>query len=468
MADYDSLIPTFLEITSTEDRQIAHNFLEMGDGDLDTAVNLYFENPTAEFSSSDPNESNIPADSNKRNESDEELARRLQREMYQDNSNDNVRQPIQPVHEQLVSDYGFGSSGINPRMNPERAMFGSTQHGVFNQTEGDIDAADDVFDDSTDEYGEDGINNHVIDLTGDDSEHERNSHGLGGLSKTQKRLARMFRPPWDIISKLGLDDAKKLARSEHKWVLINIQDVTDFRCQCLNRDFWSSNQIKQLIRDKFIFLQYQHDSSNGEMYRSLYPFTEYPHIAIIDPWTGERLKMWSTNPEVQKFIDDVSDFLLSFSLDRKEHNPTVEHKKPIDPDSMSEEKQIDMAVKQSLGDEDTPIELDEQEDEDKPLSYADKLERIKTEDVPDPTDDSKTTTRIQIRSGIDGKRVIKKFSLDDPVERLYAFTKWTFKDTISGKIFTLKMGRQNLFDELEKSIAEAGLRNASVLLEVED
>lgn len=42
---------------------------------------------------------------------------------------------------------------------------------------------------------------------------------------------------------------------ENKWLMINIQNVQDFACQCLNRDVWSNDAVKNIIREHFIFWQ---------------------------------------------------------------------------------------------------------------------------------------------------------------------------------------------------------------------
>lgn len=430
--DLDELIPTFLDITSTDDPVIARSFLEMSDGDLQTAVGLFFENPGAGAgvggdtrpSSGEPEE-------------DEEVARRMQEQMY---GQDEVRQPMVPVHEQLVSDYNYGFNGTD-------GMYGSTQRGIFNQADDDEDV----------EYVGSGSS------SSDDED--------SGMTSTQKRLARIFRPPWDIIEKMDLDNAKRKARAEKKWVLVNIQDVTDFRCQCLNRDFWSSNQIKDLVRENFVFLQYQHDSPNGEMFANLYPFTDYPHISIIDPWTGERMKMWSTNPEVHKFIEQVVDFMARFSVDKDSQNPMVRHTQRLDINSVSEEKQVDMAMKQSLGeattadDTDDVVIIDDDEPPAKqPATYAEMIDTLQAVENVQPDQG----IRIQIRSGLDGRRIVRKFDPADTVRTVFQYTKFAFADSLAGRPFTLTMQRQNLWDSVDESIAQAGLKNASILLDILD
>lgn len=52
--------------------------------------------------------------------------------------------------------------------------------------------------------------------------------------------------------------AKDCGQLENKWLMINIQNVQDFACQCLNRDVWSNDAVKTIIREHFIFWQVTH------------------------------------------------------------------------------------------------------------------------------------------------------------------------------------------------------------------
>ena len=37
--------------------------------------------------------------------------------------------------------------------------------------------------------------------------------------------------------------------------MVNVQNVSEFPCQVLNRDVWSNGAIKELIKENFLFLQ---------------------------------------------------------------------------------------------------------------------------------------------------------------------------------------------------------------------
>ncbi|KAJ3330602.1 hypothetical protein HDU93_000303 [Gonapodya sp. JEL0774] len=84
------------------------------------------------------------------------------------------------------------------------------------------------------------------------------------------------------------DSGRILAQQRTKWILINIQDPTEFQCQVLNRDLWSNTAVKDAIKEHFLFMQFGSRSQERQKYVNLYKAYRYPHVAIIDPGTGER------------------------------------------------------------------------------------------------------------------------------------------------------------------------------------
>jgi len=480
-------VDTFLAITGSSDGKVAEHFIEMAGGDIETAISLFFEHgssvtqPAASHSSASP----LPTHT----EDDAALAERLQNEAYQSQQQNEPRAPDEARHERLVGgDDGFGvfpgtfggvGGSFNGLLNQQsriptpQDIFGNSRPGIFNQR---FDAMDDSEDDDADDRVVE------VDSDGETIESRRND----GLSETQRRLARIFRPPFDLIEKLDLTSAKLKARQEKKWLLVNIQDNSEFQCQVLNRDFWSNKNIKDLVKDNFVFLQYQKDSRSGEEYSQFYHFSDYPHISILDPITGERLKMWSGVPATNSWIQEVFDFLSQFSLEPGHINPIVSHKKKVDPSALTEEQQMELAIKQSLGnkndddkddveilaggEQDDPIEIDDEEiaeTEPKESSEADRFSKIKPVDHPEPEPNTTTTTRVQIRLG-DGSRRVRRFNIDDKVQVIYEVLKATVDQVKNGEAFTLTSQRENLIGKLDETISDAGLKNASILLELVD
>lgn len=72
---------------------------------------------------------------------------------------------------------------------------------------------------------------------------------------------------------------------------------------------WSDNFIKDIIRESFIFLQYNNESPDGVRYSTFYQVHHYPHVGIIDALTGERLKLWEKQLTLADFTMEVTEFL---------------------------------------------------------------------------------------------------------------------------------------------------------------
>ena len=343
------------------------------------------------------------------------------------------------------------------------------------------------------------------------------SQATGGASEASSKasmLAEMYRPPVEIISRLPWDDARQEGKSSEKWILVNVQDPAVFDCQVLNRDIWKDVEIRETIKEHFIFIQYNKDDPRGNQYIQFY-FKErdvqdaYPHIAIVDPRTGEQVKVWSGPPvpKAMDFLMQLHEFLDRFSLKLNAKNPIVARKaedknKSIDVDRMTEDQMLEMALQNSLatqaqpGDEGTGHATGEALDGGKgkgkaredgsaraaqadeashsngslhpPTSAASPFAAISSTNPPlEPAADPTTTTRIQFRHS--GGRVIRRFSLTDPVRRLYEWLKAEPIEGTAGVEFALVNAGRNLIGQLDETIDQAGLRNQTVMIEfVED
>lgn len=300
---------------------------------------------------------------------------------------------------------------------------------------------------------------------------------MNELTSTQRRLASLFRPPFDIMSKVNLDMAKVEGRSQKKWILINIQDSSEFACQVLNRDFWSNNQVKERVRENFIFLQYQQDSPNGSNYCSFYTVQQCPHIAILDPLTGERVHLWPEGqvPNTTAWIQDVNNFIEDNPMDSK-RKPKEQATDNFDPEALSEDKQLEYAMKQSLT-RDRPQEtaesetlLESQEEQEEPSVFDD----IRAKDHALP-ENAQNSTRVQVRFP-NGKRVIHKFEADtNTVLTLFEWLKYLLSNSSDGEYglahgdrFSLSNATDKstkLIEMLDKSIKEANLSSGTILIE---
>ena len=315
-------------------------------------------------------------------------------------------------------------------------------------------------------------------------------------------LAEMYRPPFEIMSRLPWDAAREEGRENEKWILINIQDSSIFDCQVLNRDLWKDPTVQETIKEHFIFLQYSKDDPRATPYLQYYfqahdMGDNYPHIAIVDPRTGEQMKVLSSGPPVVKpadFLIQLHEFLDRYSLKVNVRNPVAKRKpekKEKTVDAMTEEEMLEVAMRNSLGEGATqppkledPDELtrsvedvkgkgkapeaedvsmggvkEEELDPEASLFASIPADQLHTEPPPDPT----ATTRIQFRhpSG----RVIRRFVLSDPIRRIYEWLKADppLEDK-KGVTFELNAMGRNLINQLDESVADAGLKNGTVMI----
>lgn len=528
----DDPVAQFTEITGSA-AELAVQYLELTDYNLEQAMQLYFENGGAEIvaeqpsrsqpemsrrqPSSRPNvyeddtgvvhldsdddlEGNVldeirssppdPSSTGPTVDEDAAMARRLQEEMYAGTESvDGVRAPIARTTETLV---GPGPDGFDDDemqsaiMNQMRARPSrNSRPGIFNQRD-------------PSSIWNDGL----------EPSHRRNlSFATGGASEASSKsnmLAEMFRPPFDLMSRLPWDLAREEGRQQEKWLLVNIQDPSVFDCQVLNRDLWKDPSVRDTIKENFIFLQYSKDDPRGTPYLQYYFQTSgvsdnFPHIAIIDPRTGEQMKVWSGPPvmKASDFLMQLHEFLDRYSLKQNARNPVAKRKPEVRKEkkieAMTEEEMMEMALKNSLGGDapekmEDPDELTRSVGDLKGKSRAVDPEEADLEDLDtnglndedppagsafqsissthphiEPPADPATTTRIQFRhpSG----RVIRRFALTDPVRRIYEWLKADppLKDK-AGVEFELNAMGKNLIEELDCSIQDAGLKNGTIMI----
>lgn len=298
------------------------------------------------------------------------------------------------------------------------------------------------------------------------------------------------------MSRLSWDEARTLGKEDKKWIMVNIQDMIDFGCQMLNRDIWKDRAVKELVNENFIFLQLDKEYPDAEEYITFYfpnrshenP-DNYPHVSIVDPRTGEQVKVWSGKPfpNANEFHAEVAEFLDRYSLAANSKNPVAraQTKKPqvIDVDRMTEDEMLEMALKNSLagaqdggsgsGSGSTPSvhdpdaltkeEAKKAEEQESQSPFA-QISSVNPHAEPD--NNPSTTTRIQFRHP-DG-RIIRRFNLQDPVRRIYEWLKaepLQGKDGIAFELKQMPQG-QDLIESLDSTIEEAGLKQGTVMIEL--
>ena len=309
------------------------------------------------------------------------------------------------------------------------------------------------------------------------------------------------------MSRLPWDQARQQGKEGEKWILVNIQDPSIFDCQVLNRDIWKNPGIMDTVKENFIFMQYTKDDPKGNQYVQYYFQNKdsqeaYPHIAIVDPRTGEQVKVWSgpPTPKAMDFLMQLHEFLDRYSLKASAKNPVAkrkpEAKKETQVERMTEEQMMEMALQASLvgtegrrgsdpddltrsdGNVGTVFEGKGKHPEDSDLMdvsepsntngssaaaatpFSD-ISSLNPHNEPPP--DASSVTRIQFRHS--NGRVVRRFALTDPTRRLFEWLKASPLEGKEGVEFELIFMQKNLADMLDDTIEQAGLKNGTVMIE---
>ena len=137
---------------------------------------------------------------------------------------------------------------------------------------------------------------------------ERLEQGLPVSRSKKKTLEELFKPPLDLMFQGDWQSARDHAAKTKRWLLVNIQDAQEFQCQILNRDLWSNPGVKMIVKEHFVFWQQYKESDDAARYMTFYTITDWPHVSIIDPRTGENMVTWS-KIEVTTFPELITEFL---------------------------------------------------------------------------------------------------------------------------------------------------------------
>lgn len=135
----------------------------------------------------------------------------------------------------------------------------------------------------------------------------------GGSQKTatSQAMNELFAiPAYNEGAPLG--KVVERAKDEGKWILVNIQQAEMFASHRLNRDVWSDEIIKDMVTDSFLFWQRDDKAVEGNQFCKHYNIggQQLPHICVVDPRTGRSVKSW----DGQKWKDSrvAAEFLMGF------------------------------------------------------------------------------------------------------------------------------------------------------------
>ncbi|XP_019850661.1 PREDICTED: UBX domain-containing protein 7-like [Amphimedon queenslandica] len=163
-------------------------------------------------------------------------------------------------------------------------------------------------------------------------------------SRKHQVLAELFKPPIDLMYQGTFHEARKYGQSQQRWLLVNLQDSREFKCQVLNRDIWRNASIRKLLKEHFIFIQIQRITDDGSKFQQLYGVDTFPTVLIIDPRTGEKMVNLQ-DLTVSSFLNEVQEFLAFNSLKNNHKSPNAKKSSIYD---QSEKEQIEAAIRASM------------------------------------------------------------------------------------------------------------------------
>ncbi|KAG2660164.1 plant UBX domain-containing protein 7-like [Panicum virgatum] len=137
----------------------------------------------------------------------------------------------------------------------------------------------------------------------------------------QSSLAEMYQLPFDLMCGGSFHDAKVRAAREDQFLLVNLQTRSgagDFQSQLHNRDLWSDERVKNVVRGGFVFFLVQKRSSylhqdECAKVSSFYKLEDdqLPAVLVLDPITGQLLGRRSGAMTPDEFIEYVDGYTKS-------------------------------------------------------------------------------------------------------------------------------------------------------------
>ncbi|KAJ2862329.1 UBX domain protein Ubx2 [Coemansia aciculifera] len=499
-------IPNFCAVTAA-DPSIAIGYLQVTDNNLEQAISLYFANDGQALHSDTGPVSSVGAAATTGGGGgggyDEE----------------DVRAPIAARRDVLVDDYDGGIGGAYGSIySSGSALFrggasrSSAATSIFNQGAG-AGAGHVPFRDFAQEAAE---------IAAGES-----ASMMSDASSRRNRLAELFKPPFDIMHSGDIDSARHEAMEDGKWVMINLQEVSDFKCQALNRDIWRQKVIKDIVRQDFVFFQVSIETAEGVKLATMYNAAEFPFVAVIHPKTGELRRLFARIDNVSDMVEDIANFLLDHPKPKKSsggsapRSETSSHARTSTSNrrGMTEEEELAAAIAASelesrgarsrgSGTTANPIPLGSDSEMDSDYENSDSYSEILSISSDDEADDDygdedemevddalpavqelapepegpdawykllpateptepalgPTVTRIQFRFP-NGQRVVRRFEKSAKVVAIFQYLKATLPEAANDAPEAQFMGKR-LADSVEQTIDEAKLANASITIDI--
>eukprot|EP00761_Pharyngomonas_kirbyi_P012531 gb/GECH01012558.1/.p1 GENE.gb/GECH01012558.1/~~gb/GECH01012558.1/.p1 ORF type:complete len:433 (+),score=119.25 gb/GECH01012558.1/:1-1299(+) len=425
----DSDLAQFINITGADSTQAKH-LLEASGGNVEQAIQLYFSGVSESSQPAQPQQQ-----SNEPNISQGE--------------EEEVREPIPQTAQTLV---GGGGGGISPpTIGGNSGIAQDFPQNLLNSLPPEMQAM-------------------VTGVQGSGA----SSRGTGRTQRrsTSPRSQRrrdqfdaLFKPPTDIIFNGTMDAAMEEARKQGKWLLINIQDESNFDSLQLNRDLWSNEGIKDLVNALSIFWQEDRKNSEGQRACTFYDIEEFPTIGLINPKTGEISLKWTGSVTLAEFNDKLMSHVERYPLEVD--NPTEsQSSQPMSQSSDFSNDEMAEAISASLQESQSSKS---QEIETNQNQEHSNIEKQSQENVKSPRVDhtqylgnksDSGITRLQLRFPNGGKEVIC-LKTEAPLAALYDLFESKVEEAKESK-FEVIFGGKTVEPDEKRTLADAGISRAAL------
>nr|XP_043626798.1 plant UBX domain-containing protein 7-like [Erigeron canadensis] len=303
--------------------------------------------------------------------------------------------------------------------------------------------------------------------------------GHGASTADASNLASLYRPPFALMFHGPFQKAKEAAKSQNRWVLVNLQSTREFSSHMLNRDTWANEAVAQTISSNFIFWQVFDDTEEGSKIKTYYRLDSAPVTLVIDPVTGQKMRLWRGMIQPENLLEDLLQFMDGspndhhFSLSHKRPRETYEAPPPkvqamseVANQTSEEDEEMQMAQALSMGTmKNTVGEASNDSD-----AIDAKQEILKSEKptYPPLPEEPKVDRNLLCRVGVrlpDGRRLQRNFLRSDPIQLLWSFCyanlegsdgkQFRLTNAIPGAVKDLDYDKKSTFDE-------SGLANSMI------
>jgi len=308
---------------------------------------------------------------------------------------------------------------------------------------------------------------------------------MGGIPPPSMQ-APIFSVPQRLVFHGSMDDARSRAKSQRKWLLVNIQDYQEFQSVVLNRDLWSNDMIIDFLQDNFVFWQRELETPDAARFMALYKEVQrpFPFVGLVDPRTGGLMKTLKLKDKEDTlrmiFIEQVTGFMETHSLDDRKTTPPF-HALP----APSASRMPPLAMPPPRSSSHAYAGADDGDDPElaaairASLEGGDMMEQVESSSAPRPLPQSAPpalpalsadpgsqpgTCRIRVRLP-DGKMLARSFWPTDPVSQVFAFAAHALGHTHFDLVLPV-VPPLSLRDRAHDTIATAQLANSSLNVRV--